>query len=93
MSDERLSEYFGKFYDYLTEQGVPEDRLPNPWQVLSHVLDCVDQEKLSGWLDAYSAIEGGLFDDEENDEEYTPPRPRKDFLRALPVPPSENGES
>jgi hypothetical protein len=45
MDEERLAGYFESIYEALSVRGVPEDRLPTPWSVLSHVLDCVDYEE------------------------------------------------
>jgi len=96
---ERLAEFFDDLYGYLLESGVPEDRLPSPWHVLSRVVRCIDPELLREWLDAYSAVEGEPEDeDEDKDDEEAcdedekphrqqrPPRRRPSYLRALETP-------
>lgn len=98
---ERLAEYFDDLYGYLIESGVPEDRLPSPWHVLSRVVRCIDPELLREWLDAYSAVEGEPDHDDEPDDEpdddeepdthgqTRPPKRRPSYLRALDLPPPE----
>ena len=88
---ERLAEFFDDLYGYLLESGVPEDRLPTPWHVLSRAVRCIDPELLREWLDAYSAVESESEpDDEDVDEDQAPPaeqpeppRRRPSYLRAL----------
>lgn len=56
---ERLVDhYFADIYSELSERGVPEDRQPTTLQVLSHVMECVDETRLKAWLEAYAACEG-----------------------------------
>lgn len=95
---ERLAEFFDDLYGYLLESGVPEDRLPSPWHVLSRVVRCIDPELLREWLDAYSAVEADPDhvppeDDEEDDAPRPdrPPRRRPSYLRALDPPTPEEG--
>lgn len=90
MQDEqtaRLAAYFEDIYGYLLEQGVPEVRLPSPWHVLSHMVDCLDGDRVAEWLEAYVGIEGVASD---NPSELpaalsgpAPKRPRPAYLRAL----------
>jgi hypothetical protein len=92
-STERLASYFEELYEYLLEQGVPEDCLPSPWHVLRRVTKAVDHELLREWLDAYVAVEGEEDPEGDGDEEPsersapvpTPPRkrPAPSYLRAL----------
>jgi len=96
-SEERLAGYFEELYEYLGAQGVPEDRLPNPWHVLSRVVRCIDAERLREWLDAYSGVEADPEhaildeDDEEDDDVEDEPveerpvrrRRRPSYLRIL----------
>jgi len=93
---ERLASYFEELYEYLVEQGVPEECLPSPWHVLRRVTKAIDQELLREWLDAYSAVESEIEDDEDDDsvqdEESQPKprgkkRPRPSYLRALETDP------
>ena len=88
----RLASYFEELYEYLLEQGVPEECLPSPWHVLRRVTRAIDHELIREWLDAYSAVEGEIDDDDDDegfDEEprgrHRPPakRPRPSYLRAL----------
>jgi len=56
---ERLvDDYFAGIYTDLGEMGVPEDRMPTSLQVLSHVMDCIDESRLKAWMEAYAAAEG-----------------------------------
>lgn len=83
----RLAAYFEDIYGYLLEQGVPEVRLPSPWHVLSHMVDCLDGDRVAEWLEAYVGIEG-----HPSSQPSEPPaaaagpsskRPRPAYLRAL----------
>jgi hypothetical protein len=83
-NEERLAGYFEELYDYLLEEGVPEDRLPNPWHVLSRVVRCIDSERLREWLDAYSAVEADPDHDileTEAEGEGTEPEPQRRMRR------------
>jgi len=91
-SEEKLAGYFEEMYEYLIDEGVPEDRLPGPWHMLSRMVKCLDPELFREWLDAYAAVESEDIGDEEGDEEEVEtsapqPRPkpkrRPDYLRAL----------
>lgn len=93
-SEAKLAGYFEEMYEYLVAEGVPEDRLPGPWHMLSRMVKCIDPELIREWLDAYVAVEGELEDDddeeEEDDEEMSSgpkprpkPRRRPDYLRAI----------
>ena len=89
-SEERLAGYFEELYDYLQEEGVPEDRLPNPWHMLSRVVRCIDAELLREWLDAYCAVEAdpdlSILDTPEEDRPTTRSTkrgPRPPYLRML----------
>jgi len=58
---ERLvDEYFAGIYSDLNEMGVPEDRMPATLQVLSHIMDCIDESRLRAWMQAYAAAEGKI---------------------------------
>jgi len=86
--DEKLASYFEEMYEYLLEEGVPEDRLPSPWHVLSRIVKCIDQELLREWLDAYVAVEAEEVEEEEDSEPpRSGPRPkpkrRPSYLRAI----------
>jgi hypothetical protein len=89
---DRLASYFEEIYIQLHEAGVPEDRLPSPWHVLSHIVQCVDYAALREWIDGYSALEGEELDDREyiaveTEERSLGPsmkRPRPSYLRPLP---------
>lgn len=81
---ERLASYFEELYEYLVEQGVPEECLPSPWHVLRRVTKAIDHELLREWLDAYAAVEAEIEDDEDDeDEPFEGSRPRG---RARPRP-------
>lgn len=91
-SEEKLAGYFEEMYEYLIDEGVPEDRLPGPWHMLSRMVKCLDPELFREWLDAYAAVESEDLGDEEDGEEeiessYPQPRPkpkrRPNYLRAL----------
>lgn len=92
--EEKLASYFQGMYEYLLEEGVPEDRLPQPWHMLSRIVKCIDHDLLKEWLDSYVAVEAeepGSEDTEDvdpDDEQEGPkPRPkpnrRPNYLRAL----------
>lgn len=88
---ERLAGYFNELYGFLISAGVPKDRLPSPWHVLSRVVRCLDPDLMRDWLDAYVSVEGeGECDgDPQQGQESTPndavrpPRHRPPYLRAL----------
>lgn len=99
---EKLSSYFDDLYETLLSHGVPEDRLPSPWHVLSRVLEAIDHDLLSEWVDAYVALESdgdpSYNPTNQNPEQdsnppssqpgpWTPPRRQPNYLRALPGPP------
>lgn len=102
-SEEKLAGYFEEMYEYLIDEGVPEDRLPGPWHMLSRMVKCLDPELFREWLDAYAAVESeDLGDEEEGEEEIESsapqPRPkpkrRPNYLRALELQSDEeNGET
>lgn len=89
--EEKLAGYFEEMYDYLMQEGVPEDRLPGPWHMLSRMVRCIDPELLRDWLDAYVAVEGeGDLEEDEDDTEAEPQakarqprRQRPSYLRAI----------
>lgn len=97
---ERLASYFEELYEYLLEQGVPEECLPSPWHVLRRVTKAIDHELIREWLDAYIAVEADPEPEGEEEEEeasFTPQkrrvRPRPSYLRALdPQPDQEDPE-
>jgi len=39
------------------EAGLPYYRLPAPEQIISHLIECVDEKKLNAWIDAYVKLE------------------------------------
>ena len=91
---ERLAGYFEEIYEGLTQRGVPEDRLPSPWMLLSHILECVDYDSLGEWIENYAALEavedpdGTESDSEPDSDTQDPhgdgsPRRRPAYLRAL----------
>lgn len=84
---ERLASYFEEIYDYLVEAGIPHDRLPSPWHILSRAVSCVDHERLREWLDAYVAIEADVDTDDTQISGMSPPkkssRRRPSYLQAL----------
>jgi hypothetical protein len=90
--DTRIAGYFEDIYSALLARGVPEDRLPTPWSILSHVLDCTDYDALGEWIENFSALESLDSEDTELDEseldesESEDPEPRRkpSYLRALP---------
>lgn len=88
--EEKLAGYFEEMYDYLIQEGVPEDRLPGPWHMLSRMVKCVDPELVRDWLDAYVAVEGEQEYEDDDESEPTPAprarqpkRPRPSYLRAI----------
>jgi hypothetical protein len=88
---EKLASYFSEIYEFLIEEGVPEDRIPSPWHVLSRVVKCIDTELLREWLDAYVRMEAEPEEDDDEEESTAsehptpkkPPRHRPSYLRAL----------
>jgi hypothetical protein len=87
---EKLAAYFEDIYGYLIAQGVPEERLQSPWHVLSHVVDCIDGERMGEWIEAYLGIEGAAPSVAAEAVEAAPKeapsptkRPRPAYLRAL----------
>lgn len=89
----KLASYFEEIYEALLEEGVPEDRLPTPWHMLSRMVKCLDPDLLREWIDAYVAVEAELYDETEEEDEAEPghqPRPkpkhRPSYLRALDTP-------
>jgi hypothetical protein len=91
--DEKLARYFEEMYEYLLEEGVPEDRLPSPWHMLSRMVKCIDPEIMRDWLDAYVAVEteaeGGEGDDDDSDEadldlSPEPERPQRPKMKRRP---------
>ena len=101
-SEEKLAGYFEEMYEYLIDEGVPEDRLPGPWHMLSRMVKCLDPELFREWLDAYAAVESeDIGEDDDGEEEVVEtsapqPRPkpkrRPDYLRALELQP-DDGET
>jgi hypothetical protein len=92
MDEERLAGYFESIYEALSVRGVPEDRLPTPWSVLSHVLDCVDYEALSEWIENFAALEA-IEESEDADSESESEggdgivsRRRPAYLKAVSAP-------
>lgn len=91
--DTRIAGYFEDIYEALSARGVPEDRLPTPWAILSHVMDCVDYEALSEWIENFSALEA-IEDSEgesepEGEGEGDDPRIRRSrpaYLKAVSAP-------
>jgi hypothetical protein len=94
---DRLAAHFEEIYIQLSESGVPEERLPSPWHILSHVIQCVDYALLREWIEAYIALEAEEEDDEDDEGPYTVPvsepsrtlgpplkRSRPEYLRPLP---------
>ena len=85
----RLAKHFADLYEYLVSEGVPEDRLPGPWHMLSRVVKCVDPDLMQEWLDAYVRVEAEEYDENEVEEDapsFAPrpmPKRRPDYLRAL----------
>jgi len=95
--DTRIAGYFEDIYAALTARGVPEDRLPTPWAILSHVMDCVDFDALGEWIENFSALEALEIEETELEEGETtedtdpdgtefdpPPKRRPNYLMALP---------
>lgn len=86
---EKLASYFEEIYTFLSESGVPEDRLPSPWHLLSRAVKCIDLELLRVWLDEYVRMESEPKDVEDSEtqaartEPKRPPRHRPSYLRAL----------
>lgn len=83
----RLAEFFEDIYEYLVEQDVPTDRLPSPWHVLSHVVGCLDEERMRHWLEAYVGLEGvvpSTRDRGRRDSPSAAPKvPRPAYLKAI----------
>lgn len=81
----QLASYFDEYYAFLVSQGVPPDRLPSPWHMLSHVISCVDIEQMQDWLDAYVSMEAEEVEvtEEMGTPSEKPLRHRPPYLRAL----------
>jgi hypothetical protein len=91
MDEERLAGYFESIYEALSVRGVPEDRLPTPWSVLSHVLDCVDYEALSEWIENFAALEAIEESEDESEggdgsESPLVSKRRPAYLKAVSAP-------
>lgn len=56
--EDQIDAYFAPIYSKLESLGVPDDRMPTILQVLSHVMECVDQDVLDTWVAAYARVEG-----------------------------------
>lgn len=56
--EQLIDSYFMEIYSELSDRGVPEDRMPTTLQVLSHVMECVDESRLKAWMTAYAGVEG-----------------------------------
>ncbi|MCP3677017.1 MAG: hypothetical protein GY721_05350 [Deltaproteobacteria bacterium] len=69
MREEKLAGYFKEIYSLLREGGVPEDRLPTPWHVMSRVVQCIDPDLLYAWLATYIDLEGEDEDEDDEDED------------------------
>ena len=88
-SEEKLAAYFEEMYEYLLTEGVPEDRLPGPWHMLSRMVKCLDAELFREWLDAYVVVEAEVYEGEEEEEGssvlHPRPKPKKrpNYLRAI----------
>lgn len=84
---ERLATYFEEIYTYLVEHNVPEECLPSPWHVLRHITQCVDDDLIHDWLDAYISLESEPLEGEEEPEvtstKITVPKRRPSYLRPL----------
>ena len=86
----RLAKHFEEVYEDLIAEGVPADRLPGPWHLLSRIMKCTDPDLLQEWLDAYVRVEAEEYEEaeevEENITSYAPrpaPRRRPEYLRAI----------
>jgi hypothetical protein len=89
--DETLAGYFETIYEALSARGVPEDRLPTPWAILSHVMDCVDYEALSEWIENFAALEAIEESESESFGDGDDPRihirrSRPSYLKAVSAP-------
>jgi len=86
-TEAKLAGYFEEMYDFLLDEGVPEDRLPGPWHMLSRMVKYLDPELFREWLDAYVGVEAEISDEEEGGDSTPQPRPkpkrRPDYLRAI----------
>lgn len=96
-SEARISSYFEEMYDFLLDAGVPEDRLPSPWHMLSRIVKCVDPELVREWLDLYVNMEAEMEsilsseDDDEDDSgiedddlfEAVVPKHRPSYLKVI----------
>ena len=49
------------FYEKLIRMGIANERLPTVVQLVSHLVDFVDQSRLEAWLNAYAAAEGDIL--------------------------------
>lgn len=62
---------FGKHYTKICQilqmRNVPASRMPSREHFMSRVFACLDEEKLSKWLEKYVEIEA-IVDEEENDD-------------------------
>lgn len=54
---EELREILKPIYDRLMAQGVPNARLPSNETLVSHILDWVDDAKVSAWIDGFAKLE------------------------------------
>lgn len=89
--EERLASHFEELYQYLLDEGVPEECLPSPWHMLRRVVKAVDPSKIQDWLDAYADVEADPepYEPEEDGPEpltAAPPRPARrsyPYLRVL----------
>lgn len=88
--ESQLSQYFDQVYETLSERGVPEDRMPSPWLILSHVIEALDYDSFSEWVDAYASLEAVEDPPQDNSPSGSKPkRPRPSYLRVLNPPEPE----
>jgi len=84
--EERLASHFEELYQYLLDEGVPEECLPSPWHMLRRVVKAVDHAKIQDWLDAYAEVEADpeSYVPEENSPEPVTAAPPRSGRRSYP---------
>ena len=50
--------YYTKICEIMKSRGVPTSRLPSKEHFMSRVFSCLDQAKMSEWIEQYSEMEG-----------------------------------
>jgi hypothetical protein len=82
-TEELMGVYFDDIYYQLQAKGVPEERLPTVWHILSRIMDHhVNWDGLLNWVDQYAEMEHDpLLREELEAIENPAPPPQKPRYR------------